>query len=153
MANDFSVNSSTYVPSIPIVTGSAQVTNSVDHGTTTIIGESLTSGFSSSNDHANSQQPIKGIQTSVELKQAEMRGDKVSAGDEVVIKAIEKANKALDGRYTSFEFSVHEKTKQISIKVLDKDTGEVIREIPPEKTLDMVARLWEMAGILVDEKR
>jgi flagellar protein FlaG len=48
---------------------------------------------------------------------------------------------------------VHQKTKQISITVKDKDTGEVIREIPPEKTLDMVARLWKMAGILIDEKR
>jgi len=29
----------------------------------------------------------------------------------------------------------------------------MIREIPPEKILDLVAKMWEMAGILIDEKR
>jgi flagellar protein FlaG len=39
------------------------------------------------------------------------------------------------------------------VKVMDKEDGKVIREIPPEKTLDLVAKLWELAGILVDERR
>ncbi|NRF93673.1 flagellar protein FlaG [Paenibacillus frigoriresistens] len=93
------------------------------------------------------------IQTTNDLKKIEMEGAPVTFGDQQIIKAIERANKELQGRTTSFEFSIHEKTKQIMVKVLDKDTGEVIREIPPEKTLDMVAKLWEMAGIMVDEKR
>jgi len=29
----------------------------------------------------------------------------------------------------------------------------VIKEYPPEKTLDMIQKLWEMAGLMVDEKR
>ncbi|MNP87072.1 flagellar protein FlaG [compost metagenome] len=48
--------------------------------------------------------------------------------------------------------SVHEKTHQILVKVLNKETGELIREIPPEKTLDLVAKMMEIAGILIDEK-
>ena len=54
---------------------------------------------------------------------------------------------------TKCEFSYHEETKRVSIKVIDEDTKEVIREIPPEETLDMVQRVWELAGILVDERR
>ena len=38
------------------------------------------------------------------------------------------------------------------VKVIDQNTDEIIREIPPEKILDMVAALWEMAGIIVDRK-
>ena len=38
------------------------------------------------------------------------------------------------------------------IKIIDKDTKKVIREYPPEKTLDMIAKVWEMAGLMVDEK-
>ena len=34
-----------------------------------------------------------------------------------------------------------------------KKTKEVIKEFPPEKTLDMIAKVWEMAGLMVDEKR
>lgn len=38
------------------------------------------------------------------------------------------------------------------VKVVNTETDEVIREIPPEKILDMVAKMWELAGIMVDEK-
>ncbi|WP_270166217.1 flagellar protein FlaG [Paenibacillus sp. SYP-B4298] len=88
-----------------------------------------------------------------ELKQAELRGEKVTISDEQAVRALERAIKALQGRTTSLEFSVHETTKMIAVKVKDVDTGEVIREIPPEKTLDLVAKLWEVSGIFVDEKR
>ena len=76
-----------------------------------------------------------------------------SVGEKALIAAIDRANKKLEGVNTEFEFKVHEKTKQINIKVLNKETGELIREIPPEKVLDMVAHMWEMAGLLVDERR
>lgn len=69
------------------------------------------------------------------------------------INLIERANKALSGGDRSFEFSIHEATKEIVVKVIDKDTNEVIREIPNEKILDMVAKMWEMSGIFVDERR
>lgn len=73
--------------------------------------------------------------------------------ERVVIDAIQKANRAISGGTRRFEFSIHERTKQIMVKVIDSDTNEVVREIPPEKTLDMVAKMWEMAGIIVDERR
>jgi flagellar protein FlaG len=87
-----------------------------------------------------------------DLKIAEITGQKINIGEEQIVMAIEKANKALQGSYTSFEFSIHEGTKEIMVKVLDRDTGELIREIPSEKILDMVAKLWEMSGVLVDER-
>lgn len=73
--------------------------------------------------------------------------------EKVVIDAIEKANKAISGANRKFEFSIHEKTKEIMVKVIDSDTNQVIREIPPEKILDMVAKMWEMVGLIVDERR
>jgi len=88
-----------------------------------------------------------------EIRNAELQGETIPVSDEQLIRSIERAIKALQGNSTSLEFSVHEKTKQIMVKVLNKDTGEIIREIPPEKTMDFVAKLWEMAGILVDERR
>ncbi|WP_274362526.1 flagellar protein FlaG [Paenibacillus thermotolerans] len=93
------------------------------------------------------------ITTSKELKQAAVQGEPLSIAEEQLVKVIEKANKALSGTYTTFEFSIHDKTKEIMVKVLDKETGKVIREIPNEKILDMVAKLWELAGIFIDEKR
>ncbi|NLO89742.1 MAG: flagellar protein FlaG [Clostridia bacterium] len=69
-----------------------------------------------------------------------------------VIKAIEQANEAFRIVNTRFEFSIHEGTKEIMVKIIDEETEEVIREIPPEKILDLIAMIWELAGILVDER-
>ena len=56
-------------------------------------------------------------------------------------------------RNTVAEFGYYEPTNRITIKIKDKDTDEVIKEIPSEKALEMVAKAWELAGIMVDEKR
>ena len=69
-----------------------------------------------------------------------------------IMQAVNRANKALDGTNRRFEYSIHEQTNTIVVKVIDTQTNEVIREIPPEKILNLIAKLWELAGIIVDEK-
>jgi len=66
--------------------------------------------------------------------------------------AVEQTNKLLLGRDDRFEFKVHERTGRIMVKLIDKETDEVIKEIPPEKILDLVASIWDLVGILVDER-
>jgi flagellar protein FlaG len=73
--------------------------------------------------------------------------------EQQVIKAIEKANKHIRTYDRRLEFSIHDTTKQIMVKVINTENDSVIREIPSEKVLDMVAHLWEISGILVDEHR
>ena len=65
--------------------------------------------------------------------------------------AVKLANLKME--HTRCEYSYHKKTNRVSMKVIDRDTDEVIREIPPEKSLDMLQKMWELAGMLVDEKR
>ena len=67
--------------------------------------------------------------------------------------AVDKANRLLFKNNTHLKFQIHEKTKEVLVKIIDDESGEVVKEIPPEKMLDMVAKLWEIAGIIVDEKR
>lgn len=50
------------------------------------------------------------------------------------------------------DFSVHGGTGRIQVSVTDKQTGELIREIPPEGVLNLMAKLDEMMGILFDQK-
>lgn len=79
-------------------------------------------------------------------------GKKEHAPSEATIDdAVKSANRKM--LHTRCEYSYHKKTNRVSIKVLDADTQEVIREIPPEKSLDMLQKMWELAGILVDAKR
>ena len=70
-----------------------------------------------------------------------------------ILKAIESANRRMRMQHTKCEFSYHETTKRVSIKVIDENTEEVIKEIPPEKTLEMIEKMWELAGIILDERR
>ena len=71
--------------------------------------------------------------------------------NEQLKKAISELNK--NSQNTQVQFGVHEGTNRITLKIVDKDTKETIREFPAEKTLDMIAKAWELAGLLVDEKR
>lgn len=73
--------------------------------------------------------------------------------EKVISEAVEKLNKALEGTNRRMEYSVHERTNGIMVKVIDEATGKVIREVPPKKILDMVANMMEMAGLIVDERR
>lgn len=65
-------------------------------------------------------------------------------------KVMEKAVASLP--HSAAKFGIHEKTNRVIIKLVDKDTQEVIKEIPPEKTLDLMAKRMELAGVLVDER-
>ena len=70
---------------------------------------------------------------------------------ESIRRAVENINKKLTN--SEAVFGIHEKTNRVTIKIVDKETKEVIKELPPEKTLDMISKVWEIAGLLVDEKR
>lgn len=70
--------------------------------------------------------------------------------DEKVKKAVEEINKKLEN--TECVWGVDEKTERIVIRIVDKETKETVKELPPEKTLEMIAKVWELAGIMVDEK-
>ena len=70
---------------------------------------------------------------------------------ETIRRAVENFNKKLTN--SEAVFGIHEKTNRVTIKIVDKETKEVIKELPPEKTLDMISKVWEIAGLLVDEKR
>lgn len=78
-------------------------------------------------------------------------GQQKEPSNEQIRKAVEDINKKAS--YSDVQFGVHEGTNRITIKIVDRETKKVIKELPPEKTLDMIAKAWELAGILVDEKR
>ena len=74
------------------------------------------------------------------------------AKNDQIKKAVEELNKKMMNNSEAV-FGIHEKTNRVTIKIVDKSTKETIKELPAEKTLDLIAKAWEMAGILVDEKR
>lgn len=76
---------------------------------------------------------------------------KPAPSNETVKRTVDNLNKNMSD--TEAVFGIHDGTNRVTIKIVDKKTKEVIKEFPPEKTLDMIEKVWEMAGIMVDEKR
>ncbi|MDS1002903.1 flagellar protein FlaG [Clostridium sporogenes] len=66
--------------------------------------------------------------------------------------SVDKLNKLLEGQDIRLEYEIYGKFRDLTIRLIDMKTKEVIKEIPPRKIIDMVAKLCEMAGVLVDEK-
>lgn len=64
---------------------------------------------------------------------------------------LEEMNKKAN-KETEIVFGVHEKTNRNTIKIIDKMSHKVLKEYPPEEMLDMIAKGWELAGIVMDEK-
>jgi len=70
---------------------------------------------------------------------------------EMLHKAVDDLNKKMSNSEVQYGF--HEATNRVTIKIVDKESKKVIKELPPEKTLDLIAKAWELAGIMVDERR
>ncbi len=77
------------------------------------------------------------------------------ANKEEVHQAIEVANDIMNLSNFHLEFQLHEDSGRFQVRVIDNQSKETIKEIPPDYMLDLTARLKEMInqalGILVDE--
>ncbi|MCI8280993.1 MAG: flagellar protein FlaG [Lachnospiraceae bacterium] len=67
-----------------------------------------------------------------------------------VRRAVEQINRM--SKHSEAIFGIHDETNRVTIKIVDKETKEVLKEIPPEETLDMIAKVWELAGLMMDER-
>ncbi len=66
--------------------------------------------------------------------------------------AMEAMNDLSSFRATSLQFEQHEVLNRTMVKVVDRQTDEIVKEIPPEEFLDMISSMLEFAGIIIDEK-
>jgi len=71
---------------------------------------------------------------------------------ELLKDVLQVAERHFQIRNVGLEFEVHDATGRLKVTVLDSDTGKIIREVPPQQVLDMVAKLDEMMGILFEQK-
>jgi len=104
----------------------------------------------SSNSKKDSQNGAQNFSKGQERLQA--TEEQIKEDNEKIKKAISEMTKNVKTNAEAV-FGIHDKTNRVTIKMVDKDTKKVIKEFPPEETLDMIARIWEVAGIMVDEKR
>ncbi|MFD0590664.1 flagellar protein FlaG [Paenibacillus sp. GCM10027627] len=66
--------------------------------------------------------------------------------------SIKRVIEAIESHNTTVERSVHDETNQFVYKVKNKETGEVIKQFPEEKLLELATKLMELSGIVIDER-
>lgn len=90
------------------------------------------------------------------LKESKIPTQQQLSAPELNKEDLEKLTDNLNQLLASFDvsarFSVHEVTKDIMVRIYNSKTNETIREIPQRKILDMVSRMMELVGLLVDDR-
>lgn len=117
---------------------------------------SVTSATGKSNEVVVDSAKSAASNVAVSVGQAadsEKNGSNANDNDKAKKQADVKDIRKVLNNNTIAEFGYNEPTNRITIKIKDKDTDEVIKEIPSEKALEMLAKAWELAGIIVDERR
>ena len=64
----------------------------------------------------------------------------------------EKLNKEMEPLNTSVKFGFDEKVDEMVVNVIDTKTDKVIRKIPSDEALKLMAKMREIVGMLFDTK-
>ncbi|SFB95473.1 flagellar protein FlaG [Butyrivibrio sp. YAB3001] len=128
----------------------SEIAEAEANGTTNTIDLKVEATENSGESNGDAQSEKNGYaQLQARIEETE---EQIQADNEKIRKAISEVNKKMISNAEAV-FGIHDKTNRVTIKMVDKDTKKVIKEFPPEETLDMIAKVWEIAGIMVDEKR
>jgi flagellar protein FlaG len=90
-------------------------------------------------------------------KSAEMRGGQASAEESAPAPTAQLADQVREQvrqfqqRATSVQFSVDDQNGELLIRIVNRESGEVIRQIPPEEVLKLQERLRDFRGLLLHE--
>lgn len=65
----------------------------------------------------------------------------------------QQLNEALKRMNVGVDFNINRDLDQVVVEVVNRETHEVIRQVPPEEMLEMAKRMEELSGVLLDERR
>jgi len=96
--------------------------------------------------------------TLIRRQQQENRANQAAVESEAgqlreVEEAIMKLNDTAEAMQLSLRFLMHEGSERWMVQVVDIQQDEIVREMPPEKVLNVVAQIQSLIGVLLDEKR
>ena len=66
--------------------------------------------------------------------------------------AVDSVNEFLQLNHSASKFVFHEGLDRYFVQVVDTETEEVVKEIPPKKLLDAFYEMQKLVGMIVDEK-
>jgi len=112
--------------------------------------EALQNQNTSSNDKP--VEAIKSQQTSEPANALEAAEQNKQKTEEDLKEAVDKLNKTAVIFDRSLRFQIHDKTHRTMVSVVDIVQDKVIRQIPNEEVLDLVAKMDDYLGMIFDKK-
>ncbi len=107
---------------------------------------------------ANAKSAVTGVKHTVKASSA-ITGKQENVGarfleveEKQLNTAVSDINDYVQTLQRSLQFSVDKATGRTIITVVDKETDEVIRQIPPETTLRIAKSLQSTVGLIVEER-
>lgn len=90
------------------------------------------------------------------LKVVDRKSEIPSAKEEIpredVEKAVEKLNRLMGIIDKRYEYSVHEESNRLSVKIVDQQSGEILAEIPSKRAMEILDSFSQMAGLFFDKR-
>lgn len=77
---------------------------------------------------------------------------RIIASEEQIQRAIQSINEFIKVNHSELKYMYHEELGEYYIQLINSDTEEVVREIPPKKLLDVYYEMQKLAGIIIDKK-
>ena len=77
-------------------------------------------------------------------------GEEAGSDRERLQQAVTIANQLVSEQLRRLSFDLHEEADRMVVRVIDLDTNEVIRQIPPEQVLTSLVELRRFIGLLLD---
>ncbi|WP_303839361.1 flagellar protein FlaG [Selenomonas ruminantium] len=103
-------------------------------------------------------QRIDDVQNAPKYNQAEEQEDPLKEREErepmdekSVSYMTKELNELMSKINCNLEFQYHKEVNMMSVRMLDKKTHEVIKEVPPEEMLDQMAKAREWLGAFLDK--
>ena len=93
------------------------------------------------------------------IKQPKLEGEtptttenRQEISSEKLQKAVDSVNEFLQINNSELKFIYHEGLEQYFVQLVNSETEEVVREIPPKKLLDVFYEMQKLAGMIIDKK-
>ncbi|WP_238601992.1 flagellar protein FlaG [Lysinibacillus parviboronicapiens] len=83
---------------------------------------------------------------------ATVPGEEQEISKEKLQQVVDAVNDFLETNNSSSKFMYHDGLERYYVMVVNRDTEEVIKEIPPKKLLDAFYEMQKLVGMIVDEK-
>ncbi len=95
---------------------------------------------------------IQEVRQDIEQKSKEIAESGTSLSRDEVQELVEQINKKLDYLNKYLKITLDDELEIPVVKILERETDRVIRQIPPEHILSLMKKIDEMLGILLSER-